>query len=190
MQEYDCRMSGSDICMTFLLSSWALYCNNLELRHSVCEQSMKKSLSTFEDCMKSVHSIPLKNWQSNWADELECWAVHSYVLKLKSEQLSKPASHDWASYKQSWLCFNRSESLLFVSWVSHEASTTTWEVEACMICKKFSTESWSNCTKDERSHRVSTDDYDSHLADTERNSELEETAVLWLQERKQDLTKP
>ncbi len=34
--------------------------------------------------------------------------------------------------------------------------------------------------KDERSHRVSTDDYGSHSADTEKNSELEETAVLWL----------
>jgi hypothetical protein len=34
--------------------------------------------------------------------------------------------------------------------------------------QKFSTESWSNCTKDERSHRVSTDDYDCHSADTEK----------------------
>jgi len=49
-----------------------------------------------------------------------------------------------------------------------------------MICKKFSTESWSNCTEDERSHRVNTDDYDSHSADTERNDESKETAVLWL----------
>jgi hypothetical protein len=32
--------------------------------------------------------------------------------------------------------------------------------------------------KDERSHRVSTDDYDCHSADTERNDELKETAVL------------
>ncbi len=58
-----------------------------------------------------------------------------------------------------------------------------------MICKKFSTESWSDCTEDERSHRVSTDDYDCHSADTEENSELKETTVLWLQERRQDLTK-
>ncbi len=43
--------------------------------------------------------------------------------------------------------------------------------------------------KDERSHRVSTDDYDCHSANTEKNSELKETAVLWLQERRQDLTK-
>ncbi len=47
-----------------------------------------------------------------------------------------------------------------------------------MICEKFSTKSWSNCTEDERSHRVSTDDYDCHSANTERNSELKETAVL------------
>jgi len=92
--------------------------------------------------------------------------------------LSKPASHDWASHKQSWLCLNRSESLLLVSWVLHEVSTTTWEVEACTICKKFSTESWSDHTEDERSHRVSTDDYGCHSADTERNDELKETAVL------------
>ncbi len=70
------------------------------------------------------------------------------------------------------------ELLLLVLWLSHEASTTTWEVEACMICKKFSTESWSNCTKDERSHRVSTDDYNCHSVNTERSDESEETAVL------------
>ena len=49
-----------------------------------------------------------------------------------------------------------------------------------MICKKFSTESWSNHIKDERSHRVSTDDYDCHSADRKENDELKETAVLWL----------
>jgi len=58
-----------------------------------------------------------------------------------------------------------------------------------MICEKFSTESWSDCTEDERSHRVSTDDYGSYSADTERNDGLKATAVLWLQERRQSLTK-
>ena len=43
MQRDDCEMSGSDICTTFLLSSWALYHNSLELRHSVCEQSTSTS---------------------------------------------------------------------------------------------------------------------------------------------------
>ncbi len=72
MQKYDCRMSDSDIYTTFLLSSWAFYHNSLKLRHSVYEQLMKKSLSTLEDCMKNVHCVSLKNWQSNWADESEC----------------------------------------------------------------------------------------------------------------------
>jgi hypothetical protein len=38
---------------------WAheLLHNSLKLRHSVCEQPMKESLSTFEDCTKNVHSI-------------------------------------------------------------------------------------------------------------------------------------
>ncbi len=58
-----------------------------------------------------------------------------------------------------------------------------------MICEKFSTESWSNCMKDKRSHRVSTDDYDCHSADTEKDSELKKTAIIQLQERKQGLTK-
>ncbi len=80
MQEYDCRMGGSDICTMFLLSSWIFYHNSLKLRHLVCEQPMKESLLTFEDCTKSVHSISLKNWQSNWANESECWAVHLYIL--------------------------------------------------------------------------------------------------------------
>jgi len=43
--------------------------------------------------------------------------------------------------------------------------------------------------KDERSHRVSTDNYDYHSANTEEDSELKETAVIQLQERRQDLTK-
>jgi len=43
--------------------------------------------------------------------------------------------------------------------------------------------------KDERSHRVSTDDYDCHSTDTDEDSELKETAVIQLQERRQDLTK-
>jgi hypothetical protein len=32
--------------------------------------------------------------------------------------------------------------------------------------------------KDEESHRVSTDDYNCHSADTEENDKLKETAVL------------
>jgi len=32
--------------------------------------------------------------------------------------------------------------------------------------------------KDERSHKISTDDYDCCSADTEENDELKETAVL------------
>jgi len=58
-----------------------------------------------------------------------------------------------------------------------------------MICEKFSTESWSNCITDERSHRVSTDDYDCHSANIKENDESKKTAVLWLQERRQSLTK-
>jgi len=82
VQEYDYRMSDSDICTTFLSGSWAFYHNSFKLRYLVCEQSMKESLSTFKDCTKNVHSISSENWQSNWADESECWAVHLYVLQL------------------------------------------------------------------------------------------------------------
>ncbi len=75
-------MSDSDIHTTFLSDLWAFYHNSFKLRHSVCEQSMKESLSTFKDCIKNVHHIPLKNWWSNWADESECWVIHLYVLQL------------------------------------------------------------------------------------------------------------
>ncbi len=44
--------------------------------------------------------------------------------------------------------------------------------------------------KDERSHKVSTDDYGCSSTGTERNDELKETAVIQLQERRQDLAKP
>ncbi len=43
--------------------------------------------------------------------------------------------------------------------------------------------------KDERSHRVSTDDYDCCLTGTKKDSELKEAAVIQLQERRQSLTK-
>ena len=58
-----------------------------------------------------------------------------------------------------------------------------------MICEEFSAKSKSNCLKDEESHRVSTDDYDCHSAGTEKDGKLKETTVLWLQERRQGLTK-
>jgi hypothetical protein len=38
----------------------SFYHNSFKLRHSVCEQSMKESLSTFKDCIKNVHHISLK----------------------------------------------------------------------------------------------------------------------------------
>jgi hypothetical protein len=90
----------------------------------------------------------------------------------------------WASHKQSWLCLNRGELLLLVLWVLHEASTTTWEVEVCTICKKFSTESWSDCTEDERSHRVNTDDYDCHSAGTERSNKSKDSSLITSKEDK------
>jgi len=73
-------MSDSDVYTTVLLSSWAFYHNSLKLRHSVCEQFMKESLLTFKDCTKSVHNILSENWQSDWANESECWTVHLYIL--------------------------------------------------------------------------------------------------------------
>ena len=75
-------MSDSDIHTTVLSGLWAFYCNSLKLRHSVYEQSMKESLLTFEDCTKNVHSISSENWQDEWANESECWTVHSYILQL------------------------------------------------------------------------------------------------------------
>ena len=89
MQEYDCRMSDSDIHTIFLLSSWAFYHNSFKLRHSICEQSMKESLLTFEDCMKSVHSISLKNWQNNWANESN---VELYICRFFNY-----SQNNWAS---------------------------------------------------------------------------------------------
>jgi len=56
-----------------------------------------------------------------------------------------------------------------------------------MLCEKFSTKSWLNCIKDERSHRVSTDDYDCHSENTERNDESEEMSWVELILRSYDL---
>jgi len=80
MQRDDCRMSGSDIHITFLLSSWAFYHNSLRLRISVCEQSVKKNLSVIEDYTKSVHSLSLRNWWGDRMYESKCWTLHLYIL--------------------------------------------------------------------------------------------------------------
>jgi hypothetical protein len=74
-------MTAEWVTQTFIQHFYQLmsfYHNSLRLRHSVCEQSMKESLSTFEDCTKNVHSISLKKTEH----ESECWAVHLYVLQL------------------------------------------------------------------------------------------------------------
>jgi len=49
-----------------------------------------------------------------------------------------------------------------------------------MICKEFSAKSKSNCSKDKKSHRVSTDDHDCCSTDAERDDQLKETAVIQL----------
>jgi len=80
MQRDDCRMGDSDIHTTFLLSSWAFYHNSLRLRNSDCEQFVKKNLSVIKDCIKSVHSLSLRNWWGDRIYESECWTLHLYVL--------------------------------------------------------------------------------------------------------------
>jgi hypothetical protein len=53
-------MSDSDICTTVLLGLWAFITIVLNQNTQFCEQFMKESLSTFEDCTKNVHRISLK----------------------------------------------------------------------------------------------------------------------------------
>jgi hypothetical protein len=79
------NMTAEWVTQTFVQHFYQLmsfYHNSLRLRHSVCEQSMKESLSTFEDCMKECSQHITQNWQSNWVNESECWAVHLYILQL------------------------------------------------------------------------------------------------------------
>jgi hypothetical protein len=115
----------------------SFYHNSLQLRHSVCEQPMKKSLSTFEDCTRMFTAYHLK---TDRATEQMNQNVELYICMFSNYSQNNWASllHDWASHKQSWLHLNRSELLLLVSWVSHEAFTTTWEVEACTWSVKSS----------------------------------------------------
>jgi len=82
-------MSDSDICMTLLSDLWAFYCNSLRLRHSVCEQSMKKSLSTFKDCIKSVH------WDHSETDEATKWMNQNVELYIC--MFFNYSQNNWAS---------------------------------------------------------------------------------------------
>jgi hypothetical protein len=124
-------MSGSDISYNISMSSWAFLHNSLRLRHSVCEQFMKESLSTLKIVWR-VHIYHWKltgNWGMNQNVELYICTFFNYSqnnwasLLLMTELVIN--NHDFISTEVS----------LFVSWVSHEVSTTTWEVEACTICK-------------------------------------------------------
>jgi hypothetical protein len=175
VQEYDCRMSDSDICTTVLLSSWAFHHNSLKLRHSVCEQPMKESLLTFKIVQRM---FTVYHSETDRATEWMNQNVELYICTFFNYSQNNWASlllmielvinnHDFVSTEVSFF---------FLSHVSHEAFTTTWEVEACMICK--SSVQKADQIVDERSHRVSTDDYDCHSANTERSDELKETAVL------------
>ena len=82
-------MSDSDIHRMFLLSLWAFYHNSLKLRHSVCEQPMKESLSTFEDCTKSVHSI------SSELDKATEWMNQNVELYIHT--FFNYSQNNWAS---------------------------------------------------------------------------------------------
>jgi len=49
-----------------------------------------------------------------------------------------------------------------------------------MICKEFSAKSEPDCLKDEKSHKVSTDDHDCCLTGAEKDGQLKEAAVIQL----------
>jgi hypothetical protein len=93
----------------------SFYFNSLRLRHSVCEQPMKKSLSTFEDCMKNVHSISLK---TDRATEQMNQNVELYICMF-----SNYSQNNWASLLlMTELVINNHDfvSTEWASFLSHE----------------------------------------------------------------------
>jgi hypothetical protein len=90
---------------------------------------------------KSVHCISFKTDEATeqMNQNVDYTFVHSSIIVIQLQE----CFHDWASYKQSWLHLNR-DSSLFLSYEYHRSLYNYWEVEACMICQKFSTESWSD----------------------------------------------
>jgi hypothetical protein len=172
-------MSDSDICMTFLSSSWAFHCNSLRSRHSVCEQLMKESLSTFEDCTKVFTAYHSKTdrateWMNQNVELYICmffnYSQNNWVSLLLMTELVIN-NHDFISTEVSFF---------LVLWVSHEALTTTWEVEACTICKKVQYRKliklyrrWKKSQSEHRWLWLSLSKY-------KKSDESEETAVLWL----------
>jgi hypothetical protein len=167
------NMTAEWVTQTFVQHFYELmsfYHNSLRLRHSVCEQPMKESLSTFEDCMKNVHSISLK---TDRATEQMNQNVELYICMFFNY-----SQNNWASLLLMTELVINNHDFISTEWASSSClMSITWSLYnylrswSLYDLQKFSTESWSNCTKDERSHRVSTDDYDCHSADTERNDE-------------------
>jgi hypothetical protein len=150
----------------------SFYCNSLKLRHSVCEQSMKESLSTFKDCTKNVHSISLKTDRATeWMNQ----NVELYICMFFNY-----SQNNWASLLlMTELVINNHDSVLTEMsffFLSHEyhmkplqlleklKPVYLWKVQYRKLIKLY--RRW-------RSHRVSTDDYDCHSADTEEDSKSE-----------------
>jgi hypothetical protein len=148
----------------------SFYHNSLRLRHSVCEQPMKRVCQLLKIVQRMFTAYHLK---TDRATEQMNQNVELYICTF-----SNYSQNNWASL------------LLMAELVinNHDFVSTEWASSFCLMSitwslynylrswslydlQKFSTESWSDCTKDERSHRVSTDDYDCHSADTERNDE-------------------
>jgi hypothetical protein len=181
-------MSDSDICTTFLLSSWAFITIVSNWDTQFVSSLWKKSLSTFEDCTKNVHSVSLK---TDRATEQMNQNVELYICTFSNYSQNNWASlllmtelvinnHDFVSTEVS-----SSSCLMSITWSLYNY-LRSWSL---YDLQKFSTESWSNCTEDERSHRVSTDDYDSHSADTERNSEWKRQQSYDFKKEDKSLTK-
>jgi hypothetical protein len=160
-------MSDSDICTTFLLSSWAFTAIVSNWGTQFVSSLWKRVCQLLKIVWRMFTAYHLK---TDRATEQMNQNVELYICMF-----SNYSQNNWASLLlMTELVINNHDfvstevSLFFLSHEYHMKPLQLLEKLKPVWSEKFSTESWSNCTKDERSHRVSTDDYDSHSADTEK----------------------
>jgi hypothetical protein len=166
MQRDDCRMSDSDIHTTFLLSSWAFITIVSDWETQFVSSLWKESVSywrLYRECSQLI-TQKLMRWQNmNQNVELYICTFFNYSqdnwanLLLMTELIIIIMTQSL-----------QSEPLLLISQISHEALAVIWKLRLIQSAKSSVQKSKSNCSKDEESHRVSTDDHDCCSTDAEK----------------------
>jgi hypothetical protein len=138
-------MSDSDIHTTVLSDSWAFYCNSLRLRHSVCEQSMKESLSTLKIVWRMFTAYHLKTdrtteWMNQNVELYICtffnYSQNNWAnLLLMTELVIN--NHDFISTEMSFFFLSHEYYMKSLQLFEKLSLYDLWEVQYRKLIKLY-----------------------------------------------------